>query len=151
MILGSSAGLPYTPLTSSPHLLAGLLVSGTAQNPSNCRLPSVTISNSGAASLFLHLPGQLCMSMEWGGWGRGRAGEGAVMFCFSPRKQPALHTDLSSCCVKCLHIGEFCSTQWMPSKTLLFPLSVLLLTQNTKSANDLALPAQQVKIMFVTA
>lgn len=34
------------------------------QNPSNCRLPSVTISNSGAASLFLHLPGQLCMSME---------------------------------------------------------------------------------------
>lgn len=40
-----------------------------------------------------------------------RAGEGAVLFCFSPCERPALHMDLSSCCVKCLYIENFGITQ----------------------------------------
>lgn len=51
-----------------------------------------------------------------------RAGEGVVVFCFSPWEQPTLHMDLSSCWVKYLYIENFCITQWMPLNPLTFPL-----------------------------
>lgn len=51
------------PHQSSPS--AGWLA-GVRKNskPQQLQAASVIISSSGAASLFLHLPGQLCMSME---------------------------------------------------------------------------------------
>lgn len=71
-------------------------VSRRTRNPSNCGQRSVTISNSGAARLFLHLPGQLCMSMAWGGPGDG-----------SPaRSRPAQLAKLKSHWVECpTHTG----------------------------------------------
>lgn len=66
------------------------------RNPSNCGQRSVTISNSGAARLFLHLPGQLCMSMAWGGPGDGSPAQ----------RRPAQLAELKSRWVECpAHTG----------------------------------------------
>lgn len=88
VLLSPAAGLGL-PSPSRP-------VSRRTRNPSNCGQRSVTISNSGAARLFLHLPGQLCMSMAWGGSGDG-----------SPaRSRPAQLAKLKSHWVECpTHTG----------------------------------------------
>lgn len=76
---------------------------------------------------------QASYACQWseGGRGQGGAGEGAVLFYFSPCEQPALHMDLSSCCVKCLYI-EFLHYSM---NAFDFSPSVFPLTQNTKAAN----------------
>lgn len=75
---------PLLPSPSRPE-------SQRTRNPSNCGQRSATISNSGAARLFLHLPGQLCMSMAWGGPGDGSSTESGSQ-SWSPAGWNALHT-----------------------------------------------------------
>lgn len=55
---------------------------------------------------------QASYACQWSEGGELRpTGEGAVLFCFSPCEQPVLHMDLSSCCVKCLYMENFCITR----------------------------------------
>lgn len=92
--LCSPATRPGLPSPSRP-------VSQRTRNPSNCGQRSVTISNSGAAWLFLHLPGQLCMSMAWGGPGDGS----------TARSRPAQLAKLKSHWVECPTHAAYWVTQ----------------------------------------
>lgn len=102
-----TAQLSDISLASSPHRLQGLLVSERTQNPSNCSPHSVTISSSGTAGLFLHLPGQLCMSMEWGGEPTESRGGGGVVLFFTMQAACLTHGLKSLLCKASLHMRSF--------------------------------------------
>lgn len=114
--------LTWTIHPDDPRLLCSIPLNAPHQfSPSAGRLAGVRELKTPATAGCLQWPFpiqalpvyfytyQASYACQWseGGWGQGGAGEGAVLFCFSPCKQPALHMNLNSCCVKCLYVWEF--------------------------------------------